>query len=215
MHRRSLRSSAAILVVALALAGCTSREPAEEAAADSAEAAETGEAGEGTEDAAAAPAPAASTAETTAEASMTVEDIDRWQKGMTGELTAVRDAGRQLKAAKTGNDSISAIMAANETSTREAGARAAGVSESRYGMIASTLSAVVRYMAPLDADMDVSKLPVEMRNAMTADREQSLARISPAYPPAVIEALRPRAAALRKQEMTLVGERLKAAGMVP
>ena len=213
MHRRSLRSSAAVLVFALALAGCSSREPAEEAAADSAEAGEAGEAGEGTE--AAAPAPASSTAETTAEASMTVEDIDRWQKGMAGELTAVRDAGKQLKAAKTGNDSLSAIMAANETSTREAGARAAGVSESRYGMIASTLSAVVRYMAPLDADMDVSKLPVEMRNAMTADREQSLARISPAYPPAVIDALRPRAAALRKQEMTLVGERLKAAGMVP
>jgi len=181
-----------------------------EAATDSSE---VGEAGEGTKEA--SPAAVASTAETTAESSMTVEDIDRWQKGMVAELAAVRDAGKQLKAAKTQTDTLTAMSAASEVATREAGARATGVDESRYGLIASTLSAVVRYLAPLDADMDVSKLPAEMRTALQTDREQSLARISPSYPKAVLDALRPRAAALRKQEMALVGERLRAAGMVP
>ena len=215
MDRRSLRAFSAVLATVCVIAACSGGESTEETAA-TADAADAGEGGEGGEDAAeAAAAPATSTAEMTAEASMTVADIDRWQKGMVAELAAVRDAGKQLKAARTGTDSISAIMAANETSTRGPGARAAGVDENRYGLIASTLSSIVRYMVPVEVEMDVKQMPAEMKTAMNQDREQTFARLSPNFPPAVIDALRPRAADLRKQELALTGERLKAAGMVP
>lgn len=159
------------------------------------------------------PAPAQAPQQTPAEASITVADIDRWQRGMEGELAAVREAGNKLKAAKSATDTMSAIMAANETATRAAGARAAGVDESRYRLISSRLSAVVRYMTPLELEMDASKMPAEMVTQMRDSRAQALERESAGLSPAVIEALRPRASALRKQELTLVGERLRAAGM--
>lgn len=164
---------------------------------------------------AATPAPAAPVSETavSAEASMTVEDIDRWERGMTAELAAVREAGVKFRSAKSSTDSMTAMMEANDVPTRAPGARAAGVDESRYGTIRSTLSSIVRYMVPAEQEMDMSKMPAEMIAAMNKDREQTFARMSPAFPPAVIEALRPRALALRKQELTLVGERLKAAGL--
>ena len=146
---------------------------------------------------------------------MTVADIDRWQKGMVGELAAVREAGKQFKAAKNSNDTLSAMMATQETSTRAAGARGAGVEENRYGTIRSTLSSVVRYMAPLEVEMDVKQMPASILTSMKQDRDQQLARISQPFPPAVIEALRPRAAELRKQELALMAERLRAAGMIP
>ncbi|MGZ8456170.1 MAG: hypothetical protein ACXWZ4_06185, partial [Gemmatirosa sp.] len=160
-----------------------------------------------------APAAVAAPAQSNADAPLTVADIDRWQRGMEAELKAVRDAGEQLRTAKTGNDTVTAIFAANETSTRAAGASAAGVDESRYGDIRSVLSSIVVNMAPLEAEMDVSKMPAPMLATMKQSREQQLAQIVPQHPPELIEALRARAADLRRQEMTLVGERLKAAGM--
>src|SRR5687767_3279065 len=164
MHHRSLRSLAAVLATALVIAACSSGK-------ETADTTDAGEAGEGMEETSAAPA--TSTAETTAEMSMTVADIDRWQKGMVAELAAVRDAGKQLKAAKTNADTLSAMMGANETSTRAAGARAAGVEENRYGLIASTLSSIVRYMVPIEVEMDVKQMPAEMKTAMNQDREQT------------------------------------------
>ena len=59
-------------------------------------------------------------------APVTVEDIDKWQRGMAAELEAVKDAGVRLKSAKTAQDSLDAMMRANDMSTLEAGARASG-----------------------------------------------------------------------------------------
>ena len=198
-HCRTLATSF-ILALALACSGGAGGD-AEDEAAD----ADTGVATEQPAATAAADVPA--------EASMTPEDIDRWQRGMEAELAAVEQAGEQLRNAESNNDSLSAMMASNETSTRAAGARGAGVDEQRYRIIRSAMSSVVRYMAPLQAEMDVSQMPAEMRAAMQANRDSSLARMAPSYSPAVIEALRPRAEVLRRQEMALVGARLKAAGM--
>lgn len=61
--------------------------------------------------------------------------------------------------------------------------------------------------------MDVSKMPAAMVAQMQKGREEGLARVSSDLPPALVEALRDHAAALRKQEVTLTGERLKAAGI--
>ncbi len=164
--------------------------------------------------ASAEPAPAAAPpAESSADAAVGVADIDRWQRGMEAELQAVREAGERLKAAKTANDTMTAMFAANETSTRAAGARAAGVDESRYGRIRNELSAIIGPMAPLEGEMDVSKMPAPMVAQMKEAREQQLTQIAAKYPAELIEALRPRAADLRKQELTLVGERMKASGI--
>ena len=155
-----------------------------------------------------APAPVAD-----ARAPLTVEDIDRWQRGMAAELAAVREAGAQLARATTGTDSVSAIFAANDMSTRDEGARGAGLDEERYAHVASSLSAVVRYMVPLSMEMSVEGMPAEMRTQMQESRDRSLEQARQALPAEVFEALQPRAEALRRQEMELVGERLKAAGM--
>jgi len=48
--------------------------------------------------------------------------------------------------------------------------------------------------------MNVGEMPAELLASMNKNREETLARTSPKFPAAVIEALRPRAAELRKQE---------------
>jgi len=145
-------------------------------------------------------------------APVTVEDIDRWQKGMEAELEAVKKAGADLKAAKNSNDTLSAMMAANDMSTRAAGAKAAGVDEERYQLIRNTLSSVVGQMAPIEQEMDVSKLPAASVAELKKGREAGLAQAAAGLSPELVEALKPRAAELRKQDLTLTGERLKAAG---
>ena len=146
-------------------------------------------------------------------ASLGADDIDRWQRGMDAELKAVQDAGTQLKNAKNSTDSLNAVFAANETSTRAAGATAAGIDEQRYQLIANTLATLAADMSPLEQEMDVSKMPASTVESMKHAREQSLASASAGLSPALMEAMRPRAAALRKQALTLAGERLKASGM--
>lgn len=206
MRLRSLRRTLPALAVAALVAGCGKDRKADDSS-DTATQADT---------AAAAPAPAAQTSAAStssgAPAPLAVEDIDRWQRGMEAELQAVQDAGQRLKRARTGADSLEAVGGALDMATRAAGARAAGVDEARYGFIQSTLSSIVGQMAPLEQEMDVSQMPPAMVAEMKKNREQALARVSEGQPAALLDALRPRAAALRKLDMTLAGQRIKAAG---
>lgn len=201
-HAKTILPIAAIAALTLA---CSSGEQSD-ASGDSAAATDTAAS------AAATPAPAATSA-ASGPASLTVADIDRWQQGMAAELEAVRKAGTQLAGAKDGSDSLDALMAANEVNTRAAGAKAAGVDEDRYQLIRSTFAAVVAQMAPIEQEMDVSALPAAAVAELKKSREEGLALATNGIPSEVIEALRPRASALRKQDLTLAGERLKAAGM--
>ena len=172
-------------------------------------------------DSAAAPDTASTAAASTSEptgvtntpGSLTAEDINRWELGMMAELTAVKKAGEQLKAAKNINDSSAAILAANDMSTRDAGAAAAGVDGDRYHFIRSTLSAVAGSMSPIEQEMDVSKLPAAAVAELKKGREAEVTRATAELSPQLVEALRPRAAALRKQDLELTAERLRAAGM--
>ncbi len=161
--------------------------------------------------ASAAAEPTAPTAD--ANAPLTVDDIDRWQRGMEAELAAVREAGASLARATTSTDSATAIFAANDMATRDEGARGAGVDEERYARIAGTLSDLAGLMAPLSATMSVEGMSADMQKQMQEGRDRSLAEASKQVPAEVLEALRPRAEALRRQALELVGERLKAAGM--
>jgi hypothetical protein len=161
------------------------------------------------------PAPAATspTPSNPDAAPLSAEDIDRWQRGMTAELEAVHQAAAKLKNARTGEDTLSSMMAMQEMSTLSAGAKAAGVGEERYKRIRSDLSAAASYLAPQLGGVDTTMLSPAQREEMRQGNESQLKQMEDRVPPAVIEALRPRAAELRKQDLELVGARLKGAGM--
>lgn len=158
---------------------------------------------------AAAPAPAPTSA---ANAPLTVADIDRWQKGMDAELKAVQDAAVKLHDARSGDDTVTAVFATNETSTLPAGAKGAGVDEERYKFIRSTLSTVAGEMSPIANEMSTKDMPAQMVARLQQGRDQALARSTATMAPDVVAALKPRAAALRKQDLELTAARLKAAG---
>jgi hypothetical protein len=141
-----------------------------------------------------------------------VDDIDRWAKGMEGELKVVEAAGAKLKAAKTSEDTLNAMMGVQEMNTVEAGAAAAGLELERYRFVRSNLSSAASYLAPEIGGPDLSAMPKEMQEEMKKGNETQLAQLADAVPADVVTALKPRAAALRKQDMELAGARLKAVG---
>jgi hypothetical protein len=132
---------------------------------------------------------------------------------MAGEMQAVREAVAKFKNARTNEDTLNAMMGVQETSTREAGAKAAGLSPERYGFIRSNLSAVVGYLTPALGGIDTTMLSQAQRDELRQGNEAQLQRMQQDVPPEVVEAIRPRAVELRKKDMELVGERLKGAGM--
>jgi hypothetical protein len=146
-------------------------------------------------------------------APLTSADVQRGERGMAGELKAVQEASVKMKSARTGEDSLNAMMGVQEMSTAPAGARAAGVDEERYKFIRSNLSAVVSYLTPPELEgMDTTKMPQSLRDEFRTGREAQLHRMATDVPADVVEALRPRAAELRKKDMELAGARLKGAG---
>ena len=144
---------------------------------------------------------------------MSVADIDSWQKGMTAELQAVRAAGAKMKEATTSDDTLSAMMAVQEQATQEAGAKAAGIDLERYKFIRSELSAATSYLTPQLGGIDTTMLSPAQRDELRQGNEAQLKQMEDRVPPAVVEALQPRAEQLRKQDLELVAERLKSAGM--
>ena len=150
---------------------------------------------------------------TGAAAPLTVGDIDKWQRGMEAELKAVQEAGVKLKNAKTSQDTLEAMMGANEMNTLEAGAKAAGLDVERYKFVRTNLSAATGALSPIEMEMNTKEMPASMIDEMNKGRAATLERMAVDVPAPVVEALRARAASLRKQDMTLVGERLKASGI--
>jgi hypothetical protein len=188
-------------ILAGLLIGCGGDGAKEEAAPDPAV--------ETTSDAVPASAPAANPSDTP----VGVADIDRWAKGMAGELEAVQAAAGKLKSAKTGKDSIAAIMGVQESNTLEAGASAAGLDPERYRLVKSNLSAAAAYLAPEVGGIDTTMLSPEQRAEIRKTNETRLTEMQGSVPSDVVAALKPRAAELRKQDLELVGARLKGAGM--
>ena len=146
-------------------------------------------------------------------APLTPADIDRWEKGIAGEMQAVKEATAKLKSARSNADTLNAMMAVQEVGTREAGAKAAGVDPERYAFIRSNLSAVVGYLTPALGGIDTTILSQAQRDELRQGNEAQLQRMQQEVPPAVVEAIRPRAVELRKKDMELVGARLKGVGM--
>jgi hypothetical protein len=146
-------------------------------------------------------------------APLSVEDIARWEKGMAAELAAVQQASAKLGSAKTGEDTLTALMGVQEMTTTPAGARAAGVDEERYRVIRSDLSAAATYLTPHLGGIDTTMLSPAQREEMRQMNAAQLKQLEGRVPAEVIEALKPRAEALRKKDLELAGARLKGAGM--
>jgi hypothetical protein len=148
-----------------------------------------------------------------ANAPVTVGDIARWERGMAAELTAVREAGEKLQHARTADDTLSAMMGVQEMTTTPAGARAAGVDEERYRLVRSALGEAVGYLTPHLGGIDTTKLSAEQRDELRKSTEAQLTRLQGTVPADVVEALKPKADALRKKEIELAGARLEGAGL--
>lgn len=201
-----LSRAALAWVLVLAPAACGGGESDADEAAPPAEAGvDTGAGGEA--------APPGSDASAGAPAPLTVSDIDSWQKGMAAELEVVRAAGVKLKEAKTGDDTLAAMMSMQEMATQEAGAKAAGLDLERYKFVNSELSAAVSYLTPQLGGIDTTMLSPAQRNELRESNAAQLKQMEDRVPAEVVEALRPRAAELRKQSLELVAERLKSAGV--
>ena len=160
-----------------------------------------------------AAAPASTPAADPGQAPLTVADIDRWDKGMAGELEAVHAAAAKLKDAKTGDDTLTAMMGVQDMATSEAGAKAAGVDEERYKLIRSNLSAAASYLAPTIGGVDTTMLSADQRAEMKRTNQAQLDQMKDLVPTDVVAALTPKAAELRKKDLELVGARLKGTGM--
>ena len=168
-----------------------------------------GDASAGDAPAAESPAPAPATRDEPLE----IEDIERWEKGLAAELAAVKEAGSRLAGAKTGEDTLSAIMGVQEMATTPIGAKAAGVDPDRYRALRSDLSAAVSYLTPHLGGIDTTLLSPEQREEMRRMNAAQLTTMAARVPPALVEALKAKAEALRKQDLELAGARLKSAGM--
>ena len=209
MYRSILHRRLALACALIVTAACGTKDKTDDAAEDTTAAAQEDSAASGS---ASVPAVAVAPAQNTS-ASLAVADIERWQRGMEAELKAVHDAGAKLKSAKSAADSANVVFAVNEMETRDAGASAAGLDPERYQFVRTALSAAVGYLSPLEMEMKLDQMPASMVEEMKKGRVTALERMADKVPADVVEALRPRAAALRKQDMTLTGERLKAAGI--
>ena len=146
-------------------------------------------------------------------APLTSDDIARWDKGMAGELKAIQEAGEKIKNARSGEDTLSAMMGVQETATMAAGAQAAGLELERYKFVRSNLSGVVQYLTPSQGGIDTTLLSQAQRDEMRQMNEAYIQRMQAEVPAEVVEALKPRAVELRKKDLELVGARLKGAGM--
>ncbi len=209
-----VRTLGCVVFPAALLFSCGEKE-ADTASADSAAMAET----EGSDTAAAAPSttgvaqPGAASADASSRA-LSVEDIDRWQKGMAGEAQALQAVAAKMQTAKTTLDKMTILEEAHEQSTASAGAQATGLDDERYKFVRSKLSDATRWLAPLElGGLDTTQLPQSQRDQMRADRDAYFKQMAWAMPPNVVEALEPRAAELRKQDLELTVARLKAMGM--
>jgi len=203
----SQAASAGLLAVGL-LFGCGRKDAQPDVSADTASSEESA-----AQDTSSSDAPAAQPTGNSTSAPLTPADIERWTKGMDGELQAVREAGAKLKSARSSEDTLNAMMGVQEMATVEAGAKAAGIDPERYKFIRSNLSAVVGYLTPSLGGIDTTSLPQAQRDELRKGNEAQIQRMQQEVPADVVAALKPRAAELRKKDMELVAARLKGAGM--
>jgi hypothetical protein len=122
-----------------------------------------------------------------------------------------------VKAAKTTEEKLKVMGETHELSTAPAGAQEAGLDETRYNFVRAKLSDAVKWLAPfeLGSGLDSAMIPPSQQAEIERDRQEYFEKMAWAVPADVVEALKPRAAELRKQDLELAVERIKASGMAP
>ena len=133
---------------------------------------------------------------------------------MAAELAVVQEAGVKLKSAKTGEDTLAAMMGVQEMTTTPAGARAAGVDEERYNVVRSELSAAAAYLTPHLGGIDTTLLSAAQREEMRQMNAAQLKQLEGTVPAAVVEALKPKAEGLRRKGIELGGSTAERRGNV-
>src|SRR5687768_662724 len=164
-------------------------------------------------------APSAASTTAAADQPLAPSDIDVFERGLRAELEAVNKAIADRTAAKTGTDTLTAMMNATEQQTVEAGARAGGVSVDRYRTVVNAISSA---LAAFQGQSMMANMPAPDTASLTAEQKaqvrKSAEEMKTAFgnpfkdlPSDVAKALEPRAAALDSLRMLVVGTRLKAA----
>jgi hypothetical protein len=87
------------------------------------------------------------------------------------------------------------------------------LSEERYGVVRSDLSAAASYLTPHLGGIDTTMLSPAQRDEMRQSNAAQLKQMESRVPAAVVDALKPKAEELRKQDLELAGARLKGAGI--
>ena len=88
-----------------------------------------------------------------------------------------------------------------------------GMDPELYQTVRSNLGAAVAYLTPQLGGIDTTMLSPTQREEMRRMNAAQLKQLEGTVPAEVIEALKPRAEALRKLEIELAGARMKGAGM--
>ena len=229
MHRSI---TAALLALALALPlACGKGDDAERTAGDSAADVDDGAGAESaavTDSSSSGAATAAADAPNPVTAPVTAEDFDRYERGLAAEIAAVRKAIEDRRAAKSSTDSLTAQFAALESGTKDAGARAAGLSVDRYRYLDQELGATIsaRVMSPamlknMPDSSTLKDIPAEQRDQARKNMQEMRAAFSDSathrrIPPELQAAFRARASArLDTLWKELFALRMQAAGIAP
>lgn len=166
MLSRPVRRVLALALVPLAACAGGDDADADSLAADSA-----------AETAAATPATAADPS-ATASAPLTEADIDVYEKALTAEVAVLRDVQARMADAKTGTDSMNAMLAATDIETVPAAAQRAGIDADRYRQLEQAFGTAIasRRMNPAMQAMmtnpDTSFLKDLPADQAAAQREQ-------------------------------------------
>ena len=170
----------------------------------------------------AAEVPPAGASASAVDAPITASDLDAYEKGVAREIEVIEGAGRDLAAAKSGTDSLTALGKAMEHETKSAGAQAAGIPIERYRHVTSTVDGWLGGASmdePLKKQLDeseksIASLPADQQAAMKTNLEQQRkeletmrTRREESIPEGIREALRTRNPQLDSLRQRLVAAR--------
>ena len=162
---------------------------------------------------AAAPAASAASAGAPGDAPITEADLDAYAGALTAEVALLQEAVQQRQAARTGEDTLSAMMAATEMQSVPAAAEKAGIDPDRYraldnalgravgarlqnpGMMKMTLEADTSFLAQLPAEQAEQQRAQLRKNLQDAQAAWGDSATYASVPPALVERFKERAGA--------------------
>jgi hypothetical protein len=162
---------------------------------------------------AAAPATSDASAGAPSDAPVTEADLDVYATALAAEVELLQQAVQQRQAARTGEDTLSAMMAATEMQSVPAAAEKAGIDPDRYraldnafgravgarlqnpGMMKMTLEADTSFLAQLPAEQVEQQRAQLRKNLQDAQAAWGDSATYASVPPALVERFKERAGA--------------------